>query len=174
MQTTARHTGTILMALGLILLGLATTDATAGERKTMQWLDRGKGVRSLPSSGQLTRDDGRVVRSVRVQGVARRGGRQGLMVGRHAVSIAPHTVVESDAPHLRDAFDSPRVLAGRYVTIYGRPAHRGKSIEATFVIVRTEPHEMLDHGVRAKAADASWYLDPPGKAVRRIRSDSPK
>ena len=173
---TSRRARGFLFAVGAVACGLtllAPPDVTAGERKTLQFLNGGRGVTSLPTTRSVRGDGRAVAPAVQFHGTVRRAGRGGLLVGRRAVQITPDTAIDSIVESHGDALRSPRSLTGRHVTVFGRPVGNGKTIEATLLIVRPEPHELLERPAPPRV-DEKWYLDPPGKPARRLRADAPR
>lgn len=150
----------------LVIVALAVTvfaaDALASQRKPVPFLNGGRGVRTLePNEALRSRPQGPAQSRVPVQGIVRSGRGDTIRIGRTVVRLTDRTAIQSFVGRHDDATYRPDVLAGRTVTVYGTPVHGGKMVEATMVIVRPEPHEILLRAAKLpKGSDESRYTVP--------------
>ncbi len=178
MNTKSIRTLGVVIPLAALVAGLlATPPVASAHTSRIQQLDRGRGHSSMPTRPVARSQDGRALRSIQLQGVVRRGGSDTIVVGRTAVRVTPRTAIESVVTKHRNASLSPRVLAGRTVTVFGRPTTNGKVVEATLLIVRPEGYELLEHDrerQRERIAN-TWYLipSPHGGPIVRVRPGAP-
>lgn len=154
MSTPFLRLTTLVLALGAVLVA----DADAGQKYRIQFLNNGRGVRSLPAE-QLESGPTRAV--TQLQGVAHAGRGDTVTIGRTAVRITPRTAIQSVSPKHANASLHPRVLSGRTITVFGRPDRSGKLVDASLIIVSPEAHErLLQRNTRAVGSDASRYTIP--------------
>lgn len=126
------------LALVALLGTWLVTGASATEKVRMTVHDKGRGVRSLPAARA---ESGPTATVAQVQGVARAGRGDTLVVGNTAIRITPRTAIQSLVAAHADAALRPGLLTGRTVTVFGRPSRGGKIVDASMVIVVAEPHE---------------------------------